>query len=329
MRRPEAPRGLERHHCAARPALPGGDGWKIAEVVKGGPADRVEFGFRPGDVVTAIDGVPVNGATGAGKVMNGNANRKVLVSFRSGTNETKTVAVQSSTAYGVRRLLDAESLRAKRERVHAASGGKLGYVNVAAMDNENLHKFRRELYAEGVGRDGIVVDVRFNRGGFTANRMLQSLIGVDRTVYAARGQEPGYIFDYAGVPLWWKPIVVLCGECSNSNAELFSHVVKWMKRGKLVGRPTAGAVIATNDKAILDYGEFRNAHTGVYLPDGTDMENNGAKPDFPVDDTPADIAAGVDIQLEKAIEVLGEEVRAWKESQPAAKLRTYSIRDNK
>lgn len=308
---------------------PDGDGWRVAEVVKGGPADREEFGFRPGDVVTAIDGVPVNGGTCLGKVLNGNAHRKVLVSFRSGTNDTRTVVVKSATAFEIRRLLDAEALRAKRERVHEASGGRLGYINVAAMDNENLHKFRRELFAESVGREGLVVDVRFNRGGFTANRMLQSLIGVDRAVYVARGQDPGYILDYGGVPIWWKPIVVLCGEISNSNAEIFSHAVKSAKRGKLVGRETAGAVIATNDKALLDYGNFRDAHTGVYTSDGTDMENCGAKPDVPVDDTPADIASGADVQLEKAIETLEADVREWKRSQPEAALKPYSMHSAK
>ena len=305
---------------------PGEDGWKVAEVIKGGPADRLEFGFRSGDVVTAIDGVAVNGGVGMGKVLNGNERRKVSVSFRSGTNEVRTVALKSVTAFDIRKLVDEQALKAKRERVHAASGGRLGYINVAAMNNESLHLFRRELYSEGFGRDGMIVDVRFNRGGFTANKMLQSLLGVDRTIYMSRGQEAGYMLDYNAAPLWWKPIVVLCGENSSSNAEIFSHVIKESGRGKLVGRDTAGAVIATNNKAILDYGEFRNAHTGVFTPDGTDMENNGAKPDVPVDDTPSDIAAGVDVQLEKAIEVLGEDVRAWNESQPDAKPRIYSMR---
>ena len=303
----------------------GDEGWKVAEVVKGGPADRLDFGFRPGDVVTAIDGVPVGGGTCPGRVLNGNERRNVRVSYRSGTNETRTVTMKSATASDIRKLVDDEALREKRRRVHEASGGKLGYINVAAMDNENLNAFRRELYSEGIGRDGLVVDVRFNRGGFTANRMLQSLLGVDRTIYLPRGMNVGYMLDYNGAPLWWKPVVVLCSENSNSNAEIFSHAIKSSGRGKLVGRTTAGAVIATHDAALLDYGDFRNAHTGVFTPDGTDMENNGAQPDVPVDDTPADIASGVDVQLEKAIEVLGEEVREWNASHQDAKPRIYSF----
>ena len=194
------------------------------------------------------------------------------------------------------------------------------------MDSENLHRFRRELYSEGFGRDGLVIDVRFNRGGFTANRMLQSLLGVDRTIYMPRGQSTGYLLGYNEAPLWWKPVVVLCGENSNSNAEIFCHVMKATRRGKLVGRETSGAVIATHNKALLDYGEFRAAHTGVFTPDGADMENCGAKPDVPVDDTPADIAAGVDVQLEKAVETLAAEVDAWKASEKDVKPRIFSMR---
>ena len=306
---------------------PSGNGWRVVEVVKGGPCDRVEFGICPGDTVTAIDGAPVRCGVGMGIFMNGSERRKVDVSFVSGTNEVKTVSVKSCTAFDMRKLVDEACLRAKREQVHAASGGRLGYINVAAMDNDNLHMFRRELYSEGWGRDGMIVDVRFNRGGFTANKMLQSLLGVDRTIYMSRGQDAGYLLSYSGVPLWSRPIVVLCGENSNSNAEIFSHVVKEMRRGKLVGRRTAGAVIATNNSPILDYGDFRNAHTGVFTPDGMDMENNGAMPDVVVDDTPADLAAGVDVQLEKAVETLGEEVKKWKASEADAKPRIFSMKN--
>ena len=316
--------------CTARLGLkfgenPGG-GWIVKDVLKGGPCDRVEFGLHPGDVITAVDGVPANGLPGSARLLNGNERRKVAVSFRSGTNDVKTVTVDSATASDIRKRADDLALKAKRDRVHEAGNGRFGYINVAAMDSENLHRFRRELYSEGFGRDGLVIDVRFNRGGFTANRMLQSLLGVDRTIYMPRGQSTGYLLGYNEAPLWWKPVVVLCGENSNSNAEIFCHVMKATRRGKLVGRETSGAVIATHNKALLDYGEFRAAQTGVFTPDGADMENCGAKPDVPVDDTPADIAAGVDVQLEKAVETLAAEVDAWKASEKDVKPRIFSMR---
>ncbi|MBQ5510753.1 MAG: hypothetical protein IIT94_06400, partial [Prevotella sp.] len=89
---------------------------------------------------------------------------------------------------------------------------------------------------------------------------------------------------------------MLCDEGTFSNGEIFSHAIKTLKRGRLVGRQTGGGVIATTDRALLDMGTFRDAQKGWFLLDGTDMENNGAKPDVEVDITPADVDAGRDPQ---------------------------------
>ena len=106
--------------------------------------------------------------------------------------------------------------------------------------------------------------------------------------------------------MWSKPIVVLANENTGSNGEIFSHAIKTLKRGKLVGRETGGGVIGTYDNALLDLGSFRDARYGWFLLDGTDMENHGAEPDFPVPLTPADEVRGVDPQLETAVrELLG------------------------
>ena len=85
---------------------------------------------------------------------------------------------------------------------------------------------------------------------------------------------------------------------------MFAHAVKTLKRGPLVGRRTAGGVIATSDVNLLDYGTLRIPGRGWFLFDGSDMENNGAKPDIEVDLTPADEEAGRDPQLDAAVKAL-------------------------
>jgi tricorn protease len=75
-------------------------------------------------------------------------------------------------------------------------------------------------------------------------------------------------------------------------------------------------VIGTYDSALLDLGSFRDARYGWFILDGTDMEHHGARPDYVVEDLPAELTAGVDSQLDKAIEVLGEEVEAWRIANP-------------
>ena len=97
---------------------------------------------------------------------------------------------------------------------------------------------------------------------------------------------------------------LLCNEKSFSNAEIMSHAFKTLKRGTLVGEETYGGVISTGGTALIDGTFVRLPLRGWFLPDGSDMENNGAVPDIHVEQTPEDEAAGVDAQLRVAVEDL-------------------------
>ena len=68
---------------------------------------------------------------------------------------------------------------------------------------------------------------------------------------------PGYPHDRRVYATWNKPIVVLCNQNSFSNAEIFAHAIKTLQRGKLVGVPTAGGVISTGARTIMDVGVLR------------------------------------------------------------------------
>ena len=291
-----------------------GKGWKIRDVIKDSPADRREFGFKPGDIVEKVDGVPVDAAHDVSQVLNGLAGRVVTLTVKG-----RDYRVTSTTYEEARRLLEEARLKANVERVHARSKNRFGYLNIDAMNRTSLLRFQREAYAEGYGREGLIIDVRTNHGGNTADQMLSSLFDVRNGCAVTRDGRQGYITDWAKEPIWTKPIVVLCSEESGSNAEMFSHTIKFEKRGKLVGRETGGNVICTFNDSVLDYGEFRNPYLGIFCLDGRDMEHNGAKPDVVVDNQPAAIVKGVDEQLEKAIDVLDEEVAAWKKAHPPLK----------
>ena len=107
-------------------------------------------------------------------------------------------------------------------------------------------------------------------------------------------------------------IVVLCNQNSFSNAEIFSHAIKTLRRGKLVGVPTAGAVISTGSTSIMDLGTLRLPYRGWFLLEtGEDMELNGAKPHFVLWPKPCEMPQGVDRQLDKAVGVLQSEVKTW------------------
>jgi tricorn protease len=188
----------------------------------------------------------------------------------------------------------------------------MGYVHIDAMAMPSFYKFQLELYSVGHGKNGLIIDVRENGGGSTADHLLTALCQPDHAVTVPRGGTPGYPQDRKVYATWNKPIVVLCNQNSFSNAEIFSHAVKTLKRGRLVGVPTAGGVISTGAAQIMDAGMLRLPFRGWYnVADGKDMELNGAVPDFVVWPEPGDFAAGKDSQLEKAVSVLKEDVAAW------------------
>jgi len=142
----------------------------------------------------------------------------------------------------------------------------------------------------------------------------------------SRGGGPGYPQDRKIYASWSKPIVVLCNQNSFSNAEIFSHAIKTLGRGKLVGVPTAGGVLSTGATTIMDMGMLRLPSRGWYVLDtGEDMELNGAVPHHIVWPEPGDSAAGKDRQVEKAVEVLLADVKTWNE-RPQPKLRKASER---
>ena len=120
---------------------------------------------------------------------------------------------------------------------------------------------------------------------------------------------------------WNKPIIVLCNQNSHSNAEIFSHAIKGLGRGKIVGVPTSGSVISTGIKSIMDAGSIRIPFRGWYvLETGEDMELNGARPHVIIWPQPGELPNGVDKQLDKAVELLIEDVTEYQAKPKAALL---------
>ena len=220
-------------------------------------------------------------------------------------------------------------VRDNRRRVEQGSKGTLGYVHIAGMDEPSLLRFEEELYSAASGKQGLVVDVRENGGGFTTDHLLTMLTQPVHAITVPRGGKPGYPQDRKIYATWNKPIVVLCNQNSFSNAEIFSHAVKSLGRGKLVGTPTAGGVVSTGAATIMDVGTMRLPTRGWFVPStGEDMELNGAVPDVVVWPQPGEMPRGKDVQLEKAVEVLLADARAW-QTRPQPKLRKATERPKK
>lgn len=274
-----------------------------------GPADKPKSRLHPGDRILEIDGATLRNNTSLTRLLNGRLDRDIILKVRNKDQEERSVTIRPISYGQARALATSATLDDRLETVEKASKGKLGYLHVARMMWDEFEKFEHHIYERGAGKDGLIIDVRDNGGGFTADHLLTVLTQPRHAFTIPRNGSIGFPQDRLVYASWDKPIVVLCNENSFSNAEIFSHAVKTLNRGKLVGTTTAGGVISTGSTTIMDLGRMRLPFRGWFLlDDGLDMELNGAQPHFPVDITPSELTKGLDPQLEKAIEVLRKEV---------------------
>jgi len=303
-----------------------GPGLKIRDVLPGGPASKKKGRLREGEVVLKIDDVPVDPRMDLTRALNGPLPRDVRLRVRGSNGEERDVTLRPISYEQAQPLLYQAWLDGNRGTVDRLSQGTLGYLHISVMDAVSFSKFESQLYAVGAGKEGLVIDVRENGGGNTADHLLTALTQPVHAITVPRGGEPGYPHDRKIYATWNKPIVVLCNQNSFSNTEIFSHAIKSLKRGPLVGVPTAGGVISTGAERIMDVGVIRVPFRGWFLIDsGADMELNGAVPDHVLWPKPGQMPRGEDLQLKKAIEVLQKDVRAWKQ-RPQPPLRKSSER---
>jgi C-terminal processing protease CtpA/Prc len=187
-----------------------------------------------------------------------------------------------------------------RQHVETQSGGKIGYLHLSAMGQNNQVQFEREAYEYVVGKDAMIIDVRFNSGGYIADTLIDWL---DRKPRGFIRPRDGNV-QPSPTRAWDKPMVVLMNEYSFSNGEIFAYAMRLRKLATLVGMPTPGYVIWTDSLNLVDGTGARMPMSAFYRMDGVPLENNGEKPDLQVCLAPEDWRQGRDPQLDKAIELL-------------------------
>jgi tricorn protease len=202
-------------------------------------------------------------------------------------------------------------VRKNAEEVAKASGGKVGYIHIPSMDDNGLEVFVRSLYSDHFDKEAIVIDVRYNGGGFTHDHVLSYLSGKEHTFFRQRDGGEGLVLRN-DQRRWTKPLVVMTNNRSYSDAEIFPHAFRALGLGKIVGQATGGFVIGTTSTRLIDGSTFRLPRTGVFTNKGVNMEKQGVIPDVAVEITADDWAKGRDSQLLKAVDVVSSDVKEWK-----------------
>ncbi|MGI8784117.1 MAG: S41 family peptidase [Acidobacteriota bacterium] len=279
--------------------------YKVAHIYEEGPADKDWVRVSAGDYLIAINGKPVRAGDNFWPLLSYRLNRKVEVTFNKTPSEQGAWTTRIEPTSTFSQLRYERWVKQRREMVEKASGGRIGYLHIQAMNQPSLRRFEKEL-RENRGKEALVIDQRWNGGGNIDQELLGILVQRQYQVWQPRGTEAS-ARPFSG---FFGPKVVLQNWRSASNAEMFPAGFRALGLGKVIGTPTMGAVIGTGSYSLIDGSTVRTPGVGVFLADQkrTNMENYGVRPDILVENTPEDNLAGRDRQLEVAIDTLLKEI---------------------
>ncbi len=278
---------------------------KVTGIVTLGPASLVG-GIQRGDYLTAVDGDPIGPRVNLDSLLDNKINRRVLltISKEASGQHAKEIAVRPVSAATERGLRYRQWVDERREYVSKASRGRLGYIHMPDMSAASLAQLHVDLDADNFARDGVVIDVRNNNGGFVNVYALDVLARRPFLNMTRRGAPTAPARSVLGQRSLEKPTVLVTNQHSLSDAEDFTEGYRALGLGKVVGEPTAGWIIYTWNTRLLDGTVLRLPRTRITDRNGAPMEMHPRPVDVEVTSPIGESYGARDTQLDKAVEVL-------------------------
>jgi len=277
-----------------------GNGLKITEVIAGGPNDRSGSKVKAGQIIEKIDGEEIVNETDWAKMLNRKVGKNVLLSLLDPTSNSRMEEIVKPISVGEESALMYKRWVTKmRNMTEELSGGKVGYVHVQGMNDGSFRTVLDEVLGKNIGKEALIVDTRFNGGGWLHDELNTFLSGKRYLDFAPQGNPVT-----AGEPFnrWQKPSIVLMSEGNYSDAFMFPYSYQQNGFGKLVGMPVAGTGTAvwweTQIDPSLVFGIPMVASIGK---EKRPTENLQAEPDIKVTLPYEDFIKGKDTQLEAAV----------------------------
>jgi len=279
---------------------------RVAGVIPDSPAALADngAGIKAGEELVAVNGVELGPDISLDRLLQRTVGRRVLLRLAPAGGAARELAVRPINAGAYDTLRYRAWVYANEAYVHGISGGRLGYVHIRRMDDESYQQFLADLDSETYSKAGVVLDVRFNPGGYTAFFILDVLARRSVLVKTFRDRPPVDAAYFHGSRLLNRPTILVINEESHSNAEIMAESYRRLGLGKVVGRPSAGAVIGTNNHQLIDGTMFRLPRIKSATPEGEDLEGTGRTVDIDVSLPLGEWARGVDRQLDAAVAAL-------------------------
>ncbi|MBV6427188.1 MAG: Protein TolB [Haliscomenobacter sp.] len=282
------------------------DPYRVERIVSKSPAGLSNKDIKPGDRLVKVNGVAVDPALNREKYfVQPSLDDEIALTFKRGTEE-KSVKLHPVSTGAVSQLLYDEWEADCQKKVDTQSKDRIAYFHMKDMGIGELNRFLRDMVSDGWQKQGLILDLRYNTGGNVHNEVLQFLSQRPylNWKYREGGLSPQPNFAPAS-----KPIVLLVNEPSLSDAEMTAQGFKQLKLGTIVGTETYRWIIFTSGKGLVDGSFYRLPSWGCYTLDGKDLEATGVAPDVYVKNTFMDRLNGKDPQLDKAIQLILQQLK--------------------
>ena len=280
---------------------------RITEIVPLGPS-ALAGGIETGMYLVTVDGQRIDARTNLDEVLDRKIGRRVTLTIARSANGdgTREVAVRPINTATEKGLLYRDWVERNRAYVERASGGRLGYVHMFDMTAPSLAQLHIDLDAENHAREGVVIDIRNNNGGFVNAYALDVFSRRPYLTMTPRGVGSSPARSALGQRSLEAPTVLVVNQHSLSDAEDFTEGYRTMGLGKVVGEPTAGWIIYTSNFPLVDGSVLRIPFVRITGGDGSDMELKPRPVDTRVTRPIGEGVSGKDSQLDAAVrELLG------------------------
>ncbi len=291
--------------------------FKIVKIFKGANWDEAlrsplsESDAKVAEYVLAVNGIPCRDLTNIYQALVGKAEKVVSLLVSPDAKGTQSRTIYVKTISDESRLAYYEWVRKNIEKVEKASNGDIGYIHIPDMGTSGLDMFTKLFYTQ-LDKKALIIDDRMNGGGNVSPMILERL---QRVVYrmsmSRNGGEPNTIPNEAH----YGPKVCLIDKYSSSDGDLFPYGFKTLGLGKVIGMRSWGGIVGiSGSKPFIDGQDMRTPFFTSYSSETGDwiIEGYGVDPDIVVDINPFEDYLGKDAQLDKAIEVLKEELKGFK-----------------
>jgi len=283
-----------------------GNGLKVDEVIGGGPFDKAASKLKKGNIIERIDGSEITSQADWAALLNRKTSDNILVSITDGQQHwDETVKPISGGEEDV--LMYKRWVNRMRVMVDKLSGGKVGYIHVQSMNDASYRSVYDEVMGKNREKQALIVDTRFNGGGWLHDDLATFLSGKRYLEFAPQGNKVK-----GGEPegRWQKPSCVIISEGNYSDAFIFPYIYKQNGLGKTIGMPVAGTGTTVWWERQIDpsliFGIPMIATIGK---EGRPTENMQLEPDIKVPLSYEDNLSGKDTQLEAAVKEMMKEIK--------------------